>query len=105
MQLAELLDTLFLLLRKSPVILLHWYHHATVLLYCWHAYSVRIGTGLWFAAMNYSVHALMYFCETRPRSKEFPTRSAPYFRTLAMCFWRPTGRRCRRTANIRAMTT
>ena len=60
-KLAELIDTLFLLLRKSPVILLHWYHHMTVLLYCWHAYSVRIGTGLWFASMNYSVHAIMYF--------------------------------------------
>ena len=40
-KLAELVDTLWLLLRKSPVILLHWYHHVTVLLYCWHAYSVR----------------------------------------------------------------
>ena len=52
-KLAELIDTLFLLLRKSPVILLHWYHHVTVLLYCWHSYSVRIGTGLWFASMNH----------------------------------------------------
>ena len=60
-KLAELIDTLFLLLRKSPVILLHWYHHVTVLLYCWHSYSVRIGTGLWFASMNYTVHAIMYF--------------------------------------------
>uniref|UniRef100_A0A7S4EVQ4 Elongation of fatty acids protein n=1 Tax=Chrysotila carterae TaxID=13221 RepID=A0A7S4EVQ4_CHRCT len=60
-KLAELLDTFWLLLRKSPVIFLHWYHHVTVLLYCWHAYSIRIGTGLWFAAMNYSVHAIMYF--------------------------------------------
>ena len=31
-----------------------------MLLYCWHSYSARIGTGLWFAAMNYSVHAIMY---------------------------------------------
>jgi len=60
-KLFELVDTLFLILRKSPVILLHWYHHASVLLYCWHSYSVRIGTGLWFAAMNYTVHAIMYF--------------------------------------------
>lgn len=60
-KLAELLDTFWLLLRKSPVILLHWYHHVTVLLYCWHAYSIRIGTGLWFASMNYTVHAIMYF--------------------------------------------
>jgi len=60
-KLAELVDTLWLLLRKSPVILLHWYHHVTVLLYCWHSYSVRIGTGLWFASMNYTVHSIMYF--------------------------------------------
>ena len=56
----ELVDTFFLLIRKNPVILLHWYHHVTVLLYCWHAYSTRIGTGIWFAAMNYSVHSVMY---------------------------------------------
>jgi len=36
------------------------YHHATVLMFCWHAYSARIGTGLWYAAMNYSVHGIMY---------------------------------------------
>jgi len=60
-KLAELVDTFFLLVRKSPVILLHWYHHLSVLLYCWHGYSSRIGTGLWFASMNYSVHAIMYF--------------------------------------------
>ena len=60
-KLAELFDTLWLLLRKSPVILLHWYHHVTVLLYCWHSYSMRIGSGLWFASMNYTVHSIMYF--------------------------------------------
>merc|ERR1711988_1114425 len=37
------------------------YHHVTVLLYCWHAYSVRTSIGLWFIAMNYLVHAVMYF--------------------------------------------
>merc|ERR1711979_152714 len=29
-------------------------------LYCWHSYSTCIATGIWFAAMNYSVHAVMY---------------------------------------------
>ena len=56
----ELVDTVLLLLRKAPVITLHWYHHASVLLYCWHSYAARIGTGLWFAVMNYCVHSLMY---------------------------------------------
>jgi hypothetical protein len=32
---AELIDTAFLVLRKRTVNLLHWYHHASVLYYCW----------------------------------------------------------------------
>jgi hypothetical protein len=61
-KLFETVDTFFLLIRQSNVILLHWYHHATVMLYCWHAYSIRTGfAGLWFAVMNYFVHTLMYF--------------------------------------------
>lgn len=59
-KLFELFDTVFLVLRKRPVILLHWYHHITVLLYCWHSYAVRNGTGHWFACMNYGVHSVMY---------------------------------------------
>jgi len=64
-KIPELLDTVFLILRKRPVIFLHWYHHVTVLLYCWHAWHHSVGAGIWFSAINYSVHALMYtyyFC-------------------------------------------
>merc|ERR1712137_1181845 len=59
-KIAELLDTVLLLMAKKPVIALQWWHHSTVLLYCWHSYSNVIATGMWFAAMNYSVHAVMY---------------------------------------------
>jgi len=59
-KIPELMDTVFLVLRKRPVIFLHWFHHCTVLLYCWHSYHNRIAPGLWFAAMNYSVHSVMY---------------------------------------------
>jgi len=59
----ELIDTAFVILRGKPLIFLHWYHHATVLLYCWHSYATRASPGLYFVAMNYGVHALMYFCE------------------------------------------
>jgi hypothetical protein len=55
----ELADTFILLLRKKELEFLHYWHHSTVLLYCWHSYTTRIGTGLWFAAMNYSVHSIM----------------------------------------------
>lgn len=57
----ELIDTVFIVARKRPLIFLHWYHHITVLLFCWHSYTTRSSAGLFFVAMNYTVHALMYF--------------------------------------------
>ncbi|KAJ1410382.1 putative elongation of very long chain fatty acids protein [Ochromonadaceae sp. CCMP2298] len=72
----ELMDTVFITLRKRPLIFLHWYHHVTVLLFCWSAYSTMAGSGLYFVAMNYSVHALMYgyYClqALRMLPKSFP---------------------------------
>ncbi|KAK7197490.1 fatty acid elongase [Novymonas esmeraldas] len=59
-KIPEMLDTAFLVFQKKPVIFLHWYHHATVMLYCWHAYAVKISGGLVFASMNYGVHSVMY---------------------------------------------
>lgn len=56
----ELLDTLFIVIHKKPLIFLHWYHHVTVLLYCWHSYVTKSPAGLFFVVMNYSVHASMY---------------------------------------------
>uniref|UniRef100_A0A7S2BP66 Elongation of fatty acids protein n=1 Tax=Octactis speculum TaxID=3111310 RepID=A0A7S2BP66_9STRA len=58
----ELVDTFLLIIGKRPVMMLQWWHHATVLLYCWHSYTTQIGTGVWFATtMNYCVHSVMYF--------------------------------------------
>lgn len=59
-KIPELVDTFWLMIGKNKVILLHWYHHITVLLYCWHAYSVQTSIGIYFAGMNYGVHAIMY---------------------------------------------
>lgn len=60
-KLPELIDTVFIVLRKKPLIFLHWYHHVTVLLFCWNAYVTESGAGHYFASMNYTVHAVMYF--------------------------------------------
>jgi len=76
-KIPELVDTVFIVLRKKKLIFLHWYHHVTVLLFCWNAYATLAGSGLYFVAMNYSVHALMYgyYClqalDCLP--KQFPT--------------------------------
>nr|QKG32709.1 elovl6 [Gecarcoidea lalandii] len=56
----ELGDTVFIVLRKQPLIFLHWYHHVTVLLYAWYSYSDYIATARWFVCMNYLVHSAMY---------------------------------------------
>ena len=60
-KIPELIDTVFITLRKRELIFLHWYHHFTVLLFCWNAYSTESGAGLYFVSMNYTVHAIMYF--------------------------------------------
>merc|ERR1712056_173080 len=71
---AELMDTVLLLLAGKPVIALQWWHHSTELLYCWHSYSVRIATGSWFACMNYSVHSdvrlLRYHGDSLPQGRD-----------------------------------
>lgn len=57
---VELLDTAFIVLRKRPLLFLHWYHHVTVLLFAWHSAKEVSATGRWYAWMNYGVHSFMY---------------------------------------------
>ena len=59
-KIPELIDPVFIVLPKKPCIFLHWYHHITVLLFCWHSYVTESSYGIFFCAMNYSVHAIMY---------------------------------------------
>jgi elongation of very long chain fatty acids protein 6 len=61
-KIPELLDTVYMVLQKPTknILFLHWFHHLTVLLYCWHAFHHKIAPGLWFASMNFCVHAVMY---------------------------------------------
>jgi len=56
----ELVDTLFIVMRKQQLIFLHWYHHCTVLVYCWYSCKDFTASGRWFVLMNFSVHAVMY---------------------------------------------
>jgi len=78
----ELFDTYWLILGNNKIICLHWYHHITVLMYCWHSYSVRTSIGLWFIAMNYVVHGIMYsyffLSQLGPTARRFISK----FRTI-----------------------
>jgi len=56
----ELGDTIFIVLRKQPLIFLHWYHHISVMIYVWYSYTDHTSPGRWFMVMNYTVHSFMY---------------------------------------------
>ncbi|KAK7201689.1 fatty acid elongase [Novymonas esmeraldas] len=57
----ELLDTVFLVLQRKPVSFLHWYHHIVTAIYVWICSYAPMPSGIFFCAMNYLVHSIMYF--------------------------------------------
>eukprot|EP00040_Diaphanoeca_grandis_P040106 m.261269 g.261269 ORF g.261269 m.261269 type:complete len:321 (-) comp41780_c0_seq1:458-1420(-) len=60
----ELIDTLLLVIRGRHVMFLHWYHHITVLSYCWMVLGKHY-PGYVFAGMNAGVHTIMYYYYAR----------------------------------------
>jgi elongation of very long chain fatty acids protein 6 len=59
-KIPELFDTAILIMKKRPITHLHIFHHSTVLIYSWTAYSLQSTMGLYFSTMNFFVHTIMY---------------------------------------------
>uniref|UniRef100_A0A914DZV4 Elongation of very long chain fatty acids protein n=1 Tax=Acrobeloides nanus TaxID=290746 RepID=A0A914DZV4_9BILA len=59
-KIVELGDTLFIVLRKRPLIFLHYYHHVAVLVYTIHSGAEHTAPGQAFISMNYLAHSFMY---------------------------------------------
>lgn len=57
---AELIDTVFIVAHKKPLMLLHWYHHMSVLVWSWYSFVTRTPSSIIFLSMNASVHTIMY---------------------------------------------
>jgi hypothetical protein len=57
---AELGDTIFLALKKQPILALQWYHHTLVTVFAWVLYSWQEPILRWYSFMNYGAHGIMY---------------------------------------------
>lgn len=56
----ELVDTVFIILRKQKLIFLHWYHHFTTLTFCFYVFHEMSGNFRWMTGMNVAIHTAMY---------------------------------------------
>ncbi|VDM32008.1 unnamed protein product [Toxocara canis] len=59
-KLFEMGDTVFLVLRKRPLMFLHWYHHVLTVVYAFYSYPTTPGFNRWGVNLNFFVHAFMY---------------------------------------------
>jgi len=59
-KIAELGDTIFIVLRKRPLMFLHWYHHVATLNYGFLSYVDGTAFNTWIVWLNFTVHAIMY---------------------------------------------
>ncbi|KAE9415175.1 hypothetical protein Angca_004565, partial [Angiostrongylus cantonensis] len=53
-------DTILIVLRKKPLIFLHWYHHVLTMNYAIISYSFDTAFNSWIGWMNFTVHSIMY---------------------------------------------
>ena len=56
----ELIDTLFIVLRKGKTTNLHLIHHILTLCYSWYVFADIPATARWMVNMNFIAHSLMY---------------------------------------------
>ncbi|CAJ0579607.1 unnamed protein product, partial [Mesorhabditis spiculigera] len=59
-KLIELVDTVFIVLRKKPLMFLHWYHHILTLIYAFYSYPISPGFNRYGIYLNFLVHSFMY---------------------------------------------
>ena len=57
---VEFGDTAFIVLRKTPLNFLHWYHHSTVFVFAAYCLVHSDPTAQWFGTANAFVHSVMY---------------------------------------------
>ncbi|GMR46554.1 hypothetical protein PMAYCL1PPCAC_16749, partial [Pristionchus mayeri] len=59
-RLFEFTDTLFIILRKQPLLFIHWYHHALTLFVSWFCYARPSPYTRYAIYINAIIHTVMY---------------------------------------------
>jgi len=59
-KIPELLDTLFIVLRKKPLMFMHWYHHALTGYFAFVTFYEDNAYMVWVVWLNYFIHSFMY---------------------------------------------
>lgn len=84
-KLPELGDTMLLILRKKPVIFMHWYHHALTFYYAALTYSESQGWARWSLVLNLFVHTIMYFYfGTSAFGKKYPNSFRQFITSIQL---------------------
>ncbi|KAI6206689.1 Elongation of very long chain fatty acids protein [Aphelenchoides besseyi] len=59
-KIPEFVDTFFIVLRKKPLMFMHWYHHALTGYFAFHTFYAENAYMVWVVWMNYVIHFAMY---------------------------------------------
>lgn len=59
-KIPELIDTLFIVLRKKPLMFMHWYHHALTGYFAFVTFYEDNAYMIWVVYLNYFIHSFMY---------------------------------------------
>lgn len=79
----ELVDTVFLVLRKRPLLFLHWYHHILTMVYAFYSYPQSPGFNRWGIYLNFMVHGFMYsYYFLRSMRVKVPGQVAKFITTI-----------------------
>lgn len=57
---AEMGDTVLLMVGGKPVRFIHWFHHIATMIYSFYIAAYLPAIGRWMSLMNFIVHSLMY---------------------------------------------
>jgi elongation of very long chain fatty acids protein 6 len=59
-KIPELIDTIFIVLRKRPLMFMHWYHHALTGWFAFVNFYEDNAYSIWVVYINYFIHSFMY---------------------------------------------